>query len=143
MASMWSENIVEALKALAADGLSSSQAAAHFNGMTRNAAIGIAFRTGFRFLRHGGAAYNTVPAAKKRRNVSAPRPPQDEIFSTTPLSPPRDGQLTLDELHYDSCRFIEGEVRDPNHRYCGQQTIPDKSWCPHHATIVYQPREQR
>lgn len=139
----WPENIVDDLKALAADGLSASQAASHFNGMTRNAACGIATRNRFRFL--GSHAGPLKPAAEKRPHVrSTPfiEPPQYEV-SAAPLSPPRDGQLTIDELQYDSCRFIEREAYDPNHRYCGQQTGLDESWCPHHMTIVYQPREER
>lgn len=121
----WPENIVDDLRALAADGLSASQAATHFNGMTRNAAVGLAFRKGFHF--HGKRA---IQPRKVATRASAP-------------SPPRDGQLILSELQHDSCRFIEREVHDPNHRYCGQQTGLDESWCPHHMTIVYIPREQR
>lgn len=138
----WPENIVDDLKALAADGLSASQAAAHFNGMTRNAAVGLAFRKGFHFLNRGGGAHKSKKSRPHVRSTPFIEPPQYEV-SATPLSPPRDGQLTIDELQYNSCRFIEREAYDPNHRYCGQQTGLDESWCPHHMTIVYQPREQR
>lgn len=141
MASAWSEDTVEALKALAAEGYSASQAASQFNGMTRNAAMGIAHRREFHFLN-----YNQPKSEKRKRSPvrSTPfvEPPLSEGLPTY-TAPPSDGQLSLDELHYDSCRFIERDVMDPNHRYCGQTTISDKSWCPHHATIVYQPREER
>lgn len=141
MRTVWDEIAVKKLEALAAEGYSASQAALHFTDMTRNAAVGIAFRNGFHFLgRFGGDRGEP----KKRHHVrSAPFMPPPREVSAAPLLPPRDGQLSLDELRYDSCRFIERDVMDPNHRYCGQTTIPDKSWCPHHATIVYQPREER
>lgn len=150
MASVWSEATVEALRALAADGLSASQAASQFNGMTRNAAVGIAFRREFHFLGNKGGPDHPAKSRKTKmphvRSTPFREPFQCEgtiewlgIVSV----PPHGGQLSLDELRYSSCRFIERDVMDPNHRYCGQTTIPDKSWCPHHATIVYQPREER
>lgn len=142
MTAVWPETIVDALKALAADGLSASQAAAHFNGMTRNAACGLAARKGFHFLNRGGGEHK--PSTKNPHIRSTPfiEPPQREV-SAAPIHPPRHGQLTLDELRHDSCRFIEREVHDPNHRYCGLQTDLDESWCPYHMAIVYVPREQR
>lgn len=142
MTSVWSEDTVEALKALAADGYSASQAASQFNGMTRNAAVGIAFRRKFHFLGLKGSPAAETKKRHPTRSTPFIEPPKCEA-AIMPLAPPRDGQLLLDELRYDSCRFIERDVMDPNHRYCGQTTISDKSWCPHHATIVYQPREER
>lgn len=149
MASVWSEDTIEALRALAADGLSASQAASHFNGMTRNAAVGIAFRREFHFLGNKSGPNHPAKSRKTKtppvRSTPFREPFQCEgtIEWSVLKGAPIEGRLTLDELRYDSCRFIERDVMDPNHRYCGDRTILDQSWCPHHATIVYQPREER
>ena len=36
-----------------------------------------------------------------------------------------------------SCRWIDGDVREPGWRYCGQVSISGKSWCAEHNARVY------
>jgi hypothetical protein len=36
-----------------------------------------------------------------------------------------------------TCRWIDGDVRDPSWRYCDLPTIAGRSWCPEHSARVY------
>lgn len=47
------------------------------------------------------------------------------------------GGLTFAQLTPTCCRFIKGEVQDPEHRYCGSKVIEGKSWCRHHYGVVF------
>jgi hypothetical protein len=47
------------------------------------------------------------------------------------------GGLTFAQLTPTCCRFIKGEVQDPNHRYCGSKVVDGKSWCRHHLGVVF------
>jgi hypothetical protein len=49
------------------------------------------------------------------------------------------GGLTFEQLTPSCCRFIKGDVKDPEHRYCGSKTVPGRSWCRHHYFVVYRP----
>jgi len=47
------------------------------------------------------------------------------------------GGKTFVELGSSCCRFIKGDVRAGDHRFCGSKAIPGKSWCPGHYRVVY------
>lgn len=132
MSSIWSDEIVNALKELAAQGLSASQCASHFNGMSRNAAVGLAFRKGFHFLGiNNGSHHHSVKTKYKCAEIKvAP----DIPVATT---------LALEELKSNSCRYIFGDVRNPNHRYCGAKQFEGYSWCAEHCMVVFDSREAR
>jgi hypothetical protein len=36
-----------------------------------------------------------------------------------------------------TCRWIDGDVRDPGWRYCDQPTIVGRSWCAEHNARAY------
>jgi hypothetical protein len=36
-----------------------------------------------------------------------------------------------------TCRWIDGDVREPGWRYCGQPTIAGRSWCVEHNARAY------
>jgi hypothetical protein len=40
-----------------------------------------------------------------------------------------------------TCRWIDGDVREPGWRYCGQQALAGRSWCAeHHARVHTRPK---
>src|ERR1700679_1262957 len=97
---IWPQEIIDQLKALAGQGYSASICASHFNGMTRNAAVGIAFRNKFQF--HGSSG-GTGGGARTVRKRSATRfHPQDVREPIIEL--PR--MVTMEELRSEDCRFI-------------------------------------
>src|SRR5476651_2216137 len=67
----WTDERVELLKKLWADGLSASQIAAELGGVTRNAVIGKVHRLGL-----SGRAKSTGSAAPRPRKQQATRPAQ-------------------------------------------------------------------
>jgi hypothetical protein len=36
-----------------------------------------------------------------------------------------------------TCRWIDGDVREPGWRYCDQQALAGRSWCTEHSARVY------
>jgi hypothetical protein len=36
-----------------------------------------------------------------------------------------------------TCRWIDGDVREPDWRYCGQPTVAGRSWCAEHNARAY------
>ena len=129
---------IEQLRSLAATGLSASQCASHFPGMTRNAAIGLGGRNGIKFL-------GTGHGRKCKRKPRSPRISKMLSLYEEPVTiePLREGNLTIYDLQADSCRWIDGDVFNPNHRYCGQKQLIGYPWCPNHCNICYSPSEHR
>ena len=40
-----------------------------------------------------------------------------------------------------TCRWIDGDVREPGWRYCGQPALAGRSWCAeHHARVHTRPK---
>lgn len=50
--------------------------------------------------------------------------------------PPASLDVSIYDLEPHHCRFPFGDW--PPYRYCGNQTLPDLSWCPYHTRIVWQ-----
>lgn len=123
MTARWSPQVVSDLRALVDEGYSASIAASQFSGMTRNAALGLAFRNDFHF--HGTICME--PPVKVYTAAPVVVSMASEIMSDT---------ITIEELQPDSCRWI-GAVRD---RYCGQIALESKPYCSHHCRLAYQPR---
>jgi GcrA cell cycle regulator len=108
-------------------------------GVTRNAAIGLLHRKGYK--------RGAQPPPRPKRNRPAPLTSWKKATKEerTPPRPRREPPpapdmrlLTLDQLELDSCRFIIGDARDPAHRYCGADGAP---FCPYHRALCYQPAE--
>lgn len=136
---LWSEETKEALKALADKGLSASQAALHFDGMTRNSAVGIAFRYPFQFH---GSSKNRVYAAKVDRARSSANLPQIQTWKcaeVTELAIP----VTFAELEPHHCRFPLGDPLSPDFRYCGGNKHDGYSYCGKHCRVSFETTEER
>ena len=148
----WSEESVTRLKALAEHGYSASQAAAHFAGMTRNGAVGLAHRHNFRFHGgHGGGAHRrprprpSFAVSIDKSNViqiEKPKVKQKYTFlkCDTPPAPNPVGTLTLDDLQDRHCRWIELDPRDPAHRWCGEIKFEHYPYCAAHCMRAFEPR---
>ena len=151
----WTDEDKEKLRKLAADGLSASQCARHFEGMTRNAACGIAWRSGitFRNSKGGNFLIGGEPRPKRERLPRESKPKHrfmKQQFEEKPEPLPLDAPmpecflLTFDEINLSNdCLYIFGEVRDRTHRYCGLPALEGHSWCRHHAAICYNPPQER
>ena len=39
-----------------------------------------------------------------------------------------------------TCRWIDGDVRQPGWQYCGRPALAGRSWCAEHNARAYRPR---
>lgn len=137
---LWSEETKEALKALAGQGYSASQAASHFDGMTRNAAVGLAHRMQFQFH---GSSKNRVYTKSDRPRTSipakiAPKQTWKCAEAVAPSTP-----VTFAELEPHHCRFPIGDPIKPDFAFCGGNKHDGYSYCGFHCRIAFETPEER
>ena len=163
----WTEERVELLKKLWADGLSASQIAGRLGDVTRNAVIGKVHRLGLagrattsraraarprnrvahlplrptrvQYRTHGNAALKPVYAPVERPAVALSVVPK--IVEETDMPAPL--KLPLLDLKESSCRWPIGDPQDENFYFCGHQKKMGSSYCEHHAKAAFQPAARR
>jgi GcrA cell cycle regulator len=138
----WTDERVEQLKSLWADGLSASQIARALGGVTRNAVIGKVHRLGL--AGRAGPARSERPrntvAHKSVVRVAAPEP---EIVEEDPI--------TLDDGHFATvltindrmCRWPIGDPSENEFHFCGRGPKSGSPYCEAHARKAYQPQNLR
>ena len=156
----WTDERVEQLKKLWADGLSASQIAAELGGITRNAVIGKVHRLGL-----SGRAKTASPAAPRPRKVRQPHmlrvarpasrgntalarayayeyeaePEAVAVENVIPIGQRR----TLLELNEDTCRWPVGDPANADFYFCGGKPAMGHPYCGYHARVAYQPPASR
>jgi len=152
----WTEDRVEILTKLWADGLSASQIAKQLGGVTRNAVIGKVHRLGL-----SGRAKPSNPAKKKARKAvtrarrpratpSAPRAPRPAV-QPRPAPPPiealpmADGRFaTILTITDHMCKWPIGDPSASEFRFCGRKTDDkDEPYCKAHSSVAYQASRRR
>lgn len=159
----WTDERIEELRKLWADGLSASQIANTLGGVSRNAVIGKIHRLGL-----SGRVKSTRPARRAtaqpapvaRAKPPAPAPQQArvmavgatavkvverEMYEPEPAPQPIvaaevvpiRGGITLDELKASSCRWPVGDPSDDNFRFCGARTDPSETYCSAHSDVAF------
>jgi GcrA cell cycle regulator len=155
----WTDERVELLKKLWADGLSASQIAAELGGITRNAVIGKVHRLGL-----SGRAKSPSSAAPRPRKPRSPShmlrvsrpsmrgntalahvyeyemdPEPEPIENIIPIGQRR----TLLELTEATCRWPIGDPGSPEFFFCGGNTATGLPYCAYHSRVAYQPVNDR
>lgn len=140
----WTEDRVELLKKLWAEGLSASQIARTMGDVTRNAVIGKVHRLGL-----SGRA--TTSRADRPRRATIPKP-QPKPVVAEPASVAEatlsNGEFaTVMTLNGVMCRWPIGDPGATDFHFCGNQTESGDPYCTAHAELAYQPsnrtRERR
>lgn len=164
----WTDERVELLKKLWADGLSASQIAGEIGGVTRNAVIGKVHRLGLsgRAKAPSSATRATRPAAPRKTgnggNISHQRPqprgsaataPRPILFALPAREPeplvsedvlvPFSERVTIMELKDAMCRWPMGDPTTAEFRFCGARCGSGATYCTYHARIAYQPAVDR
>lgn len=156
----WTEDRIEKLTQLWAEGLSASQIAAELGGVSRNAVIGKVHRLGLasrkttrtavgrrsvwsdsdKTVARPIAARAVAPimrsnaaVARKVKELPAIAQPAAEII---PIFP----RVTLMELGPSTCRWPIGDPMSADFRFCGAKTENGATYCGYHACLAYQPR---
>ena len=153
----WTDERVELLKKLWADGLSASQIAGELGGITRNAVIGKVHRLGLsgrakspssgaprvrkprsHMLRVGRASMRGNTALALAYEME-PEPEIEQYDNIIPMGQRR----TLLELTEDTCRWPIGDPANAEFFFCGGKPITGLPYCAHHSRIAYQPAAER
>lgn len=160
----WTDERVEALKKLWAEGLSASQIAAQLGGVSRNAVIGKVHR--LKLSARGRAT--AAPARQKKAASPAPRPsrpsrPMTATVGATALQVQYDAQpiarqqlrpvedivvpmsrkLKLVELNEQTCKWPNGDPLSEEFSFCGNNSEESGPYCRYHSRIAYQPASER
>jgi GcrA cell cycle regulator len=155
----WTDERVELLKKLWADGLSASQIAAELGGITRNAVIGKVHRLGL-----SGRAKSPASAAPRPRKSRTPahmlRVARPQVRGNTALAHayeyepepepeltdnviPMGQRRTILELTEDTCRWPIGDPGTSDFFFCGGNTMGALPYCAFHSRVAYQPVTDR
>lgn len=144
----WTEERVETLKKLWADGYSASQIAMQLRGVTRNAVVGKVHRLGLparpttsRRKRHRPRLHSAVKpmAVRAAEQIDVDRQKVFELMLDTPeelVIPPAE-RKTIDKLEPHHCRWPIGDPRSPDFHFCGKHRVEGKSYCEHHVRRAY------
>lgn len=156
----WPEERVEILKKLWIDGLSASQIAAKLgDNITRNAVIGKVHRLGL--SGRGSPTRVSRPRTRRPRQPSAPRrvatsgnaalKPQPALVTRREPAPepihlvdiPKSERIGILELTEKTCRWPHGDPESEDFFFCGQTPSDGTPYCEYHASIAYQPANER
>jgi GcrA cell cycle regulator len=156
----WTDERVELLKKLWADGLSASQIAGELGGITRNAVIGKVHRLGL--SGRAKAPSSSVPRQRKPRAPSMFRAPRPMMRGNTALAHapaydydaepepelieniiPIGQRCTLLELDQEKCHWPIGDPGQPDFFFCGGKTNAGTPYCGYHGRVAYQPPAAR
>ena len=159
----WTDERVELLKKLWADGLSASQIASQLGGVTRNAVIGKVHR-----LNLSGRAKPATNAARPRKARPAPaqhRPaPRPMVAGNTALkvqhAPPAPRRVAVQvpiedlvvpislnvsllALNDQMCKWPIGDPGTEGFNFCGHRNFNTLPYCEYHSRLAYQPVNDR
>ncbi len=153
----WTDERVELLKKLWADGLSASQIAGELGGITRNAVIGKVHRLGL--SGRAKSPSSSAPRPRKARPAShMVRVSRPAVRGNTALAYdyeaeaepelieaviPLEQRRTLVQLTDATCRWPVGDPGSTDFFFCGGQTKEDGVYCTHHSRVAYQPAADR
>ena len=152
----WDAALVGKVVALWVEGHSAGSIAARLpgRGLTRSSVIGKLMRLGHLKTRTTTTRYlaqtkSQRQAAARTNRIAARtnmvyRPAMPDLVvrhpkpGKLPQDPPALGTLvSFEALEAGMCRFPSGEVGKPGFGFCGRQSIPQQSYCPHHHAIAW------
>lgn len=163
----WTEERVELLKKLWAEGFSASQIASRLGEVSRNAVIGKVHRLGL-----AGRATTCQPRSVRPRNRISHLPirptrvqyrtrgsgalkvmfiPMEQPARALALVPtfieetniPAALRIDLLDLKECMCRWPVGDPKGENFHFCGRQKSDGVSYCEHHTRLAFRPVSRR
>jgi len=139
----WTDERIERLKTMWAEGLSASQIARALGEVTRNAVIGKVHRLGL-------AGRATAPRVERPRPAPAPRlhVPRVSVMRAEPvveepLEPMPENAVTVADLSASVCRWPIGDPAQSDFRFCGRKAKAGAPYCEAHVRMAYQPAQSR
>ena len=160
----WTDERIEVLRKLWAEGMSASQIASSLGGVTRNAVIGKIHRLGLsgrvkapqaRPGRSRGATAAAPVAMAAPKPAAAPRvmaagalavkvveEPEMETAPEPAQVVPLSAGITMMDLSASSCRWPVGDPSAANFRYCGARAAPGDTYCRAHSEQAFPSRNK-
>jgi GcrA cell cycle regulator len=160
----WTDERVESLKKLWAEGLSASQIAARLGEVSRNAVIGKVHRLGL----SGRATTSRIKSVRPRKNLVRTAKRQQRVMRFPTMGAPRDpfaGMMegsaevifrqveelvipleerkSIQSLTEASCRWPIGDPQHDDFHFCNREHVPGMPYCEFHARRAYQPVQSR
>jgi GcrA cell cycle regulator len=168
----WTDERVEQLKKLWAEGLSASQIAAQLGGVSRNAVIGKVHRlklsgrgkttstqtrskkvntSASGGQRSGGASNHmvsrvvsrSVGATALQTEYSTDLVPHTITKTVTDVVVPISRRLELVQLSERTCKWPVGDPLQPDFNFCGNDVGESGPYCTYHSRLAYQPASDR
>ena len=153
----WTDERVELLKKLWADGLSASQIAGELGGITRNAVIGKVHRLGL--SGRAKSPSSSAPRVRKPRSHML-RVSRASMRGNTALALayeleselepepvelviPVEQRRSLVELNENTCRWPIGDPASAEFFFCGGKPLTGLPYCSYHSRVAYQPATDR
>ncbi|MEK1889023.1 MAG: GcrA family cell cycle regulator [Phyllobacterium sp.] len=166
----WTDERVEQLKKLWAEGLSASQIAAQLGGVSRNAVIGKVHRlklsgrgkttstqtrskkinTGSSGGSRSGGSPGHVSARVVNRSIGATALQTEYSTELVPVMKtvtdvvvPISRRLELVQLNERTCKWPVGDPLQPDFNFCGNDVGESGPYCGYHSRLAYQPASDR
>jgi GcrA cell cycle regulator len=159
---MWTDERVETLKKLWAEGLSASQIASRLGEVTRNAVIGKVHRLGLA----GRATTSRIKTMRPRKSVARVKRqrvlryaapgfagrentaggdmlPEPYLRQVDELVIPMEERRTIVTLMENNCKWPIGDPQHDDFHFCGRDKITGLPYCEFHAQRAFQPATQR
>lgn len=156
----WTDERVELLKKLWAEGLSASQIAGRLGEVTRNAVIGKVHRLGLsgrattsRMKSHRPRQrVGTVKRQGRTRTQTSGNPALRALYhpDAEPFVPAADELViplaerkTIQTLNESCCKWPIGDPQLADFHFCGKKRVAGLPYCEHHARRAFQPPQAR
>lgn len=166
----WTDERVEMLKKLWAEGLSASQIAAQLGGVSRNAVIGKVHRLKLSSRGRATASPTRQKKAQATSGGGSSRRPQRGASRTMATSigatalqvqfeedavahkhtrPAQDvvvpisRNLKLVQLNEHTCKWPNGDPLAEDFSFCGNEAGENGPYCTYHSRLAYQPASER
>lgn len=154
----WTDERVELLKKLWAEGLSASQIAAELGGVTRNAVIGKVHRLSLsgRAKPSGGAVRTNRPKAPRPPRPSRPESIGNTALKVISVQQPRRAVVPIEDvvvpiplratiltLSDRTCKWPIGDPADEAFCFCGHLPRGSSPYCEYHSRVAFQPNVER
>ncbi|WP_274630133.1 GcrA family cell cycle regulator [Arvimicrobium flavum] len=166
---MWTDERVEQLTKLWAEGLSASQIAAQLGGVSRNAVIGKVHRLHLSSRgRTTSSGSRPKKAAQSSPSKAAPKPVTSPRIVTTTVGAtalqaqfdaepvarqhlrpvtdvvvPISRKLQLIQLSEKTCKWPNGDPLSEDFSFCGNDVGESGPYCSFHASVAFQPAAER
>lgn len=146
----WTPELIKDLKKLWKKGLTTGEIG-RLIGMSKNAVVGKAHRLGLE-SRPSPIRREKVVAPKSQKvnkadlkvAVSSVEDQKEEVQSVLTEKMTKQAKkhikskgVKLVDLKPTSCRWPEGDPKDPDFHFCGKEALPGKSYCEEHSQVAY------